>query len=207
LTEAEHKMLRALPPGRKVLDVGCAAGRASIALARKGHAVIGVDVAAPLIEQAREAARRAGVQARFQVCDPLVLPFAGGSFDALLLLKTYCYVPRQRARTAWLGELARVTTSAGWLFLTQYVIDDTVGSYEPIRAENRQRFPTLYQALEKGDGFALPAQGSARVTHVHYFMEADLLEELEASPFRIVDRFREGTLCFCTLQKQSQAAC
>ena len=40
-------------PGTRVLDVGCGAGLASEALHRRGHAVLGIDAAADVIEAAR----------------------------------------------------------------------------------------------------------------------------------------------------------
>lgn len=186
--------------GHRILDIGCAAGRASIALAREGHDVVGIDVAGRLIEAAREAAKKWEIEAAFQVCDPLRLAFSDGAFDAGLLLKTYCYVPKRGNRIAWLGEIARAIRPGCWLFLSQYVIDDVLGSYEPVRKENQERFPELCGRLEEGDGFSLPSEESQTVGYVHYFMEEDLLDELKASPFRLEDTFREGTICYCSLR-------
>jgi 2-polyprenyl-3-methyl-5-hydroxy-6-metoxy-1,4-benzoquinol methylase len=202
LTEPESRMLWHLPPQSRVLDIGCAAGRASIALAREGHTVTGIDVAERLIKEARTAAKETAVGATFQVCDSVNAPFPEGAFNAALLLKTYCYVPKRANRIAWLHEIARVVKPGGWLFLSQYIIDDVVGSYEPIREENRRRFPSTYATLEDGDGFSLPFEGSPTVGFVHYFMEADLRDELAPSPFQLVDSFRQSTVLYCTLQKR-----
>lgn len=199
LEAPERRLLRSLPPQSRILDIGCAAGRASIALAREGHTVVGIDVAGRLVKAAQDAAKNRGIEATFQVCDPLHLPFSVGTFDAALLLKTYCYVPKRQNRIAWLSEIARVLKPQGWLFLSQYVIDEVLGSYEPVWKENRERFPELCDNLEEGDGFSLPSKESQAVGYVHYFMASDLLDELKASPFRLVDTFREGALCYCSL--------
>lgn len=196
LTNAERKMILHLTPHSRVLDIGCAAGRASIALAHEGHIVTGIDVAEKLIEKAKQMAEKNQIEVTFRVCDPLKLPFTDGSFDAALLLKTYCYVPRRNNRIAWLEEIARVLCPGGWLFLSQYIIDDILDSYDQIRDENYYQFASAYETLEEGDGFTLGAP-----SYVHFFMEADLLDELRSSPFQMVNSFREDTICYCSLRK------
>ncbi len=48
-----------------VLDLGCGAGRHSIALARRGCRVVGVDISGPMLAAAEERAREAGVKVEF----------------------------------------------------------------------------------------------------------------------------------------------
>lgn len=50
------EMLLDLYPPARLLDVPCGAGRLSIALAGRGYRVTGVDIAAPLLDDARRAA-------------------------------------------------------------------------------------------------------------------------------------------------------
>lgn len=201
LKAPERRMLRHLSPQSRVLDIGCAAGRASIALARKGHIVTGIDVSEKLIEKAQQTARANQIEVTFQVCDPVKLSFSDGLFDAVLLLKTYCYVPGHQNRLAWLEEIARVLRPDGWLFLSQYIIDDVLNSYDDVRDENYRQFASDYETLEEGDGFTLPPKHGGAPSYVHFFMETDLLDELKSSPFKIVDLFREDTLCYCSLRK------
>ncbi len=58
-----------LEPGAAVLDIPCGIGRHSVELARRGHRVTGTDLKPDFIEQARTAAREAGVAASFVVSD------------------------------------------------------------------------------------------------------------------------------------------
>jgi SAM-dependent methyltransferase len=79
-------MARAAPrDGETVLDIGCGAGTASIALARQvapDGRVLGVDVSAPLLERARQHAP-AGLPVEFALGDATVFPFAPGAADLL----------------------------------------------------------------------------------------------------------------------------
>jgi demethylmenaquinone methyltransferase/2-methoxy-6-polyprenyl-1,4-benzoquinol methylase len=72
-------------PGSRVLD--CATGTGDLALALRravepGGTVLGTDFCAPMLEPAREKARRAGLEdVRFEVADALALPYPDASFD------------------------------------------------------------------------------------------------------------------------------
>ncbi|MGA9348023.1 MAG: methyltransferase domain-containing protein [Anaerolineae bacterium] len=51
-----------LPPGSRILDVGCGTGRHAVELARRGYQVTGVDISAGMLAEAEKAAREADVQ-------------------------------------------------------------------------------------------------------------------------------------------------
>lgn len=51
--------------GRRILDLACGTGAVATAWAREGYEVIGVDLAAEMLRQARLRARRAGVKVHF----------------------------------------------------------------------------------------------------------------------------------------------
>lgn len=74
-----------LPPGVRILDVGCGAGRHSLELARRGFRSVGVDIAAGLVEHAQKVAKAERLTAEFQVGDARTLTF-GAEFDAAVCL-------------------------------------------------------------------------------------------------------------------------
>jgi SAM-dependent methyltransferase len=74
-----------LEPGQRVLDVGCGPGRHSLAMARRGFEVVGVDLSPDFVALAREAAAEESLRARFEECDVRVLAYRA-EFDAAICL-------------------------------------------------------------------------------------------------------------------------
>jgi SAM-dependent methyltransferase len=74
-----------LEAGDRVLDVGCGPGRHALALARRGIAVVGVDLSEDFVTLARDAAAAEGLAARFEVGDVRDLAY-DGEFDAVICL-------------------------------------------------------------------------------------------------------------------------
>ena len=73
-----------IPARSTLLDIGCGAGQTAIPAARMGMAVTGIDIAANLIEHARERVRYEGLAARFEIADAEALPCEDGAFDAVI---------------------------------------------------------------------------------------------------------------------------
>jgi len=78
------EILAAVAGTRRVLDAGCGGGRLTVALARAGAEVTGVDTSVERLEQARRRACDAGVGLRLVEADfNAALPFSDASFDAV----------------------------------------------------------------------------------------------------------------------------
>jgi 2-polyprenyl-3-methyl-5-hydroxy-6-metoxy-1,4-benzoquinol methylase len=105
--------------GLVVLDLACGLGRVSAPLARTGATVVGVDNAFAMAKAARAKTRRAGksaVRAGFAQAYSGLLPFQGGTFDAVLCLGLLEHLPGWlQART--LAECMRVLKKRGALYL------------------------------------------------------------------------------------------
>ncbi len=94
-----------------------------MALAKERYIVTRIDVAEQLITKAQASAEKQQLKITCQVCDPDSLPFANGHFDAVLLLKTYCYGPKRQNQVDRLNEIDRGLKLNGWLRLSQNVSD------------------------------------------------------------------------------------
>ena len=74
----------------QILDLACGFGRHALALARRGHPVVGVDITPAYVEEARRQAAEEGLDAQFLCADLRDLSYRGaslqGSFDVVLNL-------------------------------------------------------------------------------------------------------------------------
>jgi ubiquinone/menaquinone biosynthesis C-methylase UbiE len=96
--------LRDLPPGSRVLDLGCGAGHQSQGAQQLGMDVVSSDFAP---EMARTTRDRRGAGAAAVVADARATPFRGESFDAVMLLGVLGYLPDPQAVLARLHSLVR----------------------------------------------------------------------------------------------------
>jgi len=111
----EYVGLLGVAPGERVLDVGCGSGAATRALAKRvapNGRVTGVDPSGALLKITRELVDQAGLGSLIELKegDCRALPFADGSFDAVLAATALSHIPDpDRA----LAEMVRVTRPGG----------------------------------------------------------------------------------------------
>ena len=96
----------------RVLDVGCGEGRFAAELARRGFAVVGVDVAEEPLRRAR--AREPGLELRIVPAEGR-WPLADASFDLVWAGETIEHVADT---VGWLSEVHRVLRAGGRLLLS-----------------------------------------------------------------------------------------
>ncbi|WP_432067597.1 SAM-dependent methyltransferase [Streptomyces sp. C10-9-1] len=101
-----------------VLDLGCGVGGPGLRVVdRTGARITGISISEEQIRTANQLAAEAGVADRavFQHGDAMKLPFADGSFDAVMALESLCHMPD---REQVLAEISRVLVPGGRLVLT-----------------------------------------------------------------------------------------
>ena len=102
--------------GAYVLDIGCGTGMTPCYLAETiGCRVVGVDISERMIAWSRRRAQRARLDDRvtFAVADAQSLPFAAGTFDAVISESVTAFVPDKPRAVAEYARVARLGGSVG----------------------------------------------------------------------------------------------
>jgi ubiquinone/menaquinone biosynthesis C-methylase UbiE len=106
----KRAVLEALSPaeGRDVLEVACGTGRFTALLAEQGADVVGMDISAAMLQQAREKARSLGVDDHlgFLRGDAARLPFPDDHFDTVFAMRFFHLADRP---ASFLSEMRRVS--------------------------------------------------------------------------------------------------
>jgi ubiquinone/menaquinone biosynthesis C-methylase UbiE len=107
----------AIPNGEKVLEVGCGAGQASVALAQRGYVVDAIDSASNMLAITQQYAADAGVGALLstRVGNAYLLDFPDNSFGLVLAIGVMPYL---ESPSRALAEMARVLKPDGFLLVT-----------------------------------------------------------------------------------------
>ncbi len=114
------RLLKRIPSGALVLDVGCGNGIVYEFLAKKSIEYTGVDVSSKLIQIARKRAKSLQGTApfTFKVASALDLPFKDSYFTHVLCLAVLHHIPGEEAQKQAMNELYRVLKPGGELQLT-----------------------------------------------------------------------------------------
>ena len=112
-----------LRAGARVLDVAAGSGNATLAAARRGCEVVGVDYVPELLERGRLRADAEGLEVEFVTGDAEALPFEDGSFDAVISVLGVMFTPNQEQAAA---ELLRVCRPGGRIALASWTPDSFV---------------------------------------------------------------------------------
>ena len=106
-----------IKPGQRLLDVACGSGQTAIPAARNGAIVTGVDIAANLVEHARQRAVAEELEARFDEGDAEDLPCEDNEFDVAISMFGAMFAPRPEKVVS---EFARVIKPGGRLIMANW---------------------------------------------------------------------------------------
>ncbi|MGH7356878.1 MAG: class I SAM-dependent methyltransferase [Candidatus Rokuibacteriota bacterium] len=178
------------PPGARVLDVGCGAGREALGLARIGYRVTGIDLAPAMVEAARRLAAEAGLSIEFRAQNVMDLEDPPGSWDAVYLGAPLHHIPGRARRVATLAQIRRALAPDGVLLLML--------AYRDCRPWSRSRLVDVCRRVgarvlgsdrvsEPGDDWMLEVS-QASDPHTPVFFHNfdgpdDVRDELEAAGF------------------------
>jgi SAM-dependent methyltransferase len=133
-----------LRSGAKVLDVAAGNGNATLAAARRWCQVVSTDYVGSLLDAGRARALAEGHSIDFQQADAESLPFADGSFDAVISTFGVMFTPNQQLAAS---ELARVCRAGGRIGLANWTPESFIG----------QVFRTIGKYVPPAPGVSSPA--------------------------------------------------
>jgi ubiquinone/menaquinone biosynthesis C-methylase UbiE len=108
-------------PSHKIIDIACGKGTTAILLAKKYHCnVVGIDISAELIEEAKRLALKSGVTDKltFIVGDATNLPFNDNTFDIAISQAMLILVDDKIKTIQEANRIINKGGSAGWLELS-----------------------------------------------------------------------------------------
>jgi SAM-dependent methyltransferase len=113
-----------IPPGTRLLDVGCGTGQLTLAAAKKGIQVTGLDLAANLVRQARTKAADEGLKIQVDEGDAEDLQYPDASFDVVMSLIGSMFAPRPELVAS---EMCRVCRPGGTIIMGNWTPEGHVG--------------------------------------------------------------------------------
>ena len=166
-----------LHSGQKVLDVAAGNGNVTLAAARRWCDVTSTDYVPTLLERGRIRAQAEGWAIDFKEADAEALPFADGSFDAVVSTFGVMFTPNQDRAAA---ELLRVCKSGGKIGLANWTPEGFIG----------QLFKTLGQHMPPPAGVKSPALWGTRARLTEMFGAQAF--SIETLPRNFMFRYRSA---------------
>lgn len=111
-------------PRQRVLDVAAGTGNAAVPAALTGAEVTASDLTPELLAIGSELAARRGARLRWEQADAEALPYADGSFDAVVSCVGVMFAPHHQAAA---DELVRVARPGGRIGLVSWTPEGFVG--------------------------------------------------------------------------------
>lgn len=173
LQQCEQEMVdRYLPESGDLLDLGCGAGRAVLALNKAGYRVTGIDLSLAMLA----AGRALAPEARLNGADLLNLPFENRAFKAVLMFfGALQHLPGRVNRRRALAEMARVTQPGGRLILGLDNVAPALLCYGYWLAQKlRRRNPDAPRPLNLPATNGVPSVSDQPLAHYHPTGQADL---------------------------------
>lgn len=150
-----------LPRAAKVLDVATGAGHTGLYLAGLGHDVTLADLAAPMLDRAREEAKKRGLNVKTRQHEAERFPYPGAEFDLVT-----CRVAAHHFSSpeSFIRETARVLKPGGWFLLIDgSVQDDHAEAEEWLHRVEKLRDPSHHRLLTPGAWTRLCESNGLRV--------------------------------------------
>ena len=158
-----------LPPGGKILDLGCAGGDQSKLFSQKGYSVTGIDQVPSLIAFAKETYQQGGLHGQFIVGDMREIDYQA-QFDLCVMLSGTFGSPSDDQDRLLLRKIHRSLKHNGHAFI----------DYLPLEAYCQRQRSRTWHGIE--GGYALGEEwfdartSTYRTRHLHILLEGRIIE-------------------------------
>jgi len=195
-----------LKPGMNVLDVACGTGNLALPAAKAGASVTGVDIAPNSVAQARENAKRAGLDIKFDEGDAEALPYEDASFDAVVTMFGAMFAPRPELVAA---ELKRVCRPGGLIAMANWTPTGFIGKMFKTTSAHFPPPPGMASPVLWGVDETVRERLGEGISKVETKLQ-NIRWEFPFSPAEVVEHFRlyygPTQKAFGALDEKAQAA-
>jgi SAM-dependent methyltransferase len=176
-----------------ILNVGCGAGRETIALHEMGYCnTIGIDCTKELLDVARQQAKDKNLSIEFRLANAGELPFPDGSYDVITLFANiYGHVTPRIVRVNTLREFKRCLKSGGLILLEGTSLYNRLPHCAAIRLLEMGRAFYNPHRLERGDKLVSDARKMIDVPREvlprsHWFRPYEIDQEAKEAGLEVV---------------------
>ena len=160
ITPPELLAFLARQPAGRAIDLGCGTGTNVISLARLGWQVAGVDFVPKAIDQARQKAKAAGVNADLRVGDVTRLDGISGTFDLVLDLGCFHGLsPKEKGD--YLRQMERILAPGGIWFLYAFLRPPSDETPPGLSSVEIEQLSARYVLTSRADGLDRKSRPSA----------------------------------------------
>jgi SAM-dependent methyltransferase len=186
-------LVQFLVPGQTALDIGCSRGAVSFFLARHGLNVVGIDINAPAIADARQQALSEDPRARvrFEVVD--ILDEAElGTFDVVVMIRLHTCFAKASSWRALLNRAYQCVSAGGVIYVHDFLM-----------ASDNENYRLRYQAARdrgwRNGNFVVDEAGGRPLFIAHHHSKEEV-DEITAPYQTISLQFhqslsRHGNVC------------
>lgn len=197
LWESEKMMIeKYFNPKKRILDIGCGAGRTTIGLYKLGyHLVEGLDLSEAMIVQARRISKDLNYNITFRVGDAACLDYDDETFEtALFSFNGIMQIPERKNRIKVLKEIKRILKPKGYFLFTTHDRDSSK-EYESFWQEEKRKWALHLEDKSLHEFGDRVIKMEERDIFIHLPTREEVISSLEEAGFVLIERILRSELC------------